>query len=128
MPSSKPPVTARPDWERANPAFPPDQENIHEPRDEPHWTESFHGSGYDPVNRVGLFAHLARAQFDPELWDETFVAFLPDGRMLAVRDFGYGDEPSGPIGERPALSAAAAVRKLGAQLPRRSEAGHPRRA
>jgi hypothetical protein len=96
MSTSESSVTDRPDWDREKPAFPLDLENIHPPRDEPNWTESFHGSGYDPENEVGLFVHAARAQFDPELWDETLVVYLPDGRFLACRDFGYGDDPSGP--------------------------------
>ncbi|WP_280344936.1 hypothetical protein [Nocardia neocaledoniensis] len=65
-------------------------------QDVPLWTESFHGSGYDPNNRLGVFVHVARAQFDPELWDETCVIYLPDGRFAVHRGFAYGDRPEGP--------------------------------
>jgi len=65
-------------------------------QDIPLWTESFHGSGYDAETRLGIFVHVARAQFDPALWDETCVVFLPDGRFAVCRDFGYGDTPEGP--------------------------------
>lgn len=83
-------------WSRSEPAFPDALEGVQPIGDADLWTESFHGSGYDPQRRVGVFVHVARAQFDPTLWDETFVAFLPDGRLLAYRSFGAGEEPSGP--------------------------------
>lgn len=76
--------------------FPPQAENVQAISDVPLWTESFHGSGYDPDDGIGVFVHIARAQMDPLLWDETFVAFLPGDRFLVHRGFGYGETPAGP--------------------------------
>lgn len=74
----------------------PKAEDVQAIADTPNWTESFHGSGYDPQSGIGFFVHIARASIDTRLWDETFVAFLPDDRFLVSRGYAYGDTPQGP--------------------------------
>jgi hypothetical protein len=72
------------------------------PQEMPLWCENFMFCAYDPATSAGFYAHLGTMPDDPALWRGTFCGMLPDGRILAGKDYGRGGTAAGPAS--PALS------------------------
>jgi hypothetical protein len=68
----------------------------HAPADEPLWSESYLVQAYAPEPGVGLFTHVNRAAWDPRLWNDVFVVYLPDDQFVVAKSFGAGEDPRGP--------------------------------
>ena len=66
--------------------------------DIPLWTENYCFVAYDPASQVGLWTHLGRAPFDPTLWRELSIVYLPSGERLVNKGYGRNEPPRGPGG------------------------------
>jgi hypothetical protein len=66
--------------------------------DIPLWTENYCFVGYDPSSQIGLWTHLGRAPFDPTLWRELSIVYLPGGERLVNKGYGRTETPNGPGG------------------------------
>jgi hypothetical protein len=76
-----------------------EDEVLHEPPDVPAWVENYLSQAYCPDAGIGFFLHLGGMSFDPRLWNELAVVYLPGDEFVVARSFGYGAEPgSGPRG------------------------------
>lgn len=85
----------------SEPALKPDyletkDELPHAPQDEPLWSESYLTQAYSPANQVGLFTHINRAAWNPQLWNEVFVVYLPSDQFLLSKSFTIADDRQGP--------------------------------
>ena len=60
--------------------------------------------------------HLGRFAYDPTLWHEALMVFLPDGTRLAFKNYGRSDLTRGPAGGAqylpPTVAWAATLRGL----------------
>jgi hypothetical protein len=68
------------------------------------WVENYLSQAYCPAAGIGFFLHIGGMYFDPKLWDELTVVYLPGDEFLVARSFAYGDveaQARGPVG--PAL-------------------------
>jgi hypothetical protein len=66
--------------------------------DIPLWTENYCFVAYDPASQIGLWTHLGRAPFDPTLWRELSIVYLPTGERLVNKGYGRSETPHGPGG------------------------------
>ena len=66
--------------------------------DVPLWTENYCYVCYDPQTEIGVWTHLGRAPFDPTLWRELSMVFLPGGERLVHKGYGRGETDRGPGG------------------------------
>jgi len=82
-----------------------DDLTLHAPQDEhPHpvrpevplWSENYAFVAYSPGAEVGLFVHLGRAPYNPDLWRGTAVALLPRGELAVTKSLGLARDPSAP--------------------------------
>lgn len=74
-------------------------ELLHEPPDVPTWVENYLSQAYCPQAGVGFFLHLGGMSYDPRLFEELAVVYLPDDEFVVARSFGYGSTPgAGPYG------------------------------
>jgi hypothetical protein len=64
--------------------------------DLPLWTENYCYVCYDPQQEIGVWSHLGRAPFDPTLWRELSMIFLPTGERLVHKGYGRTESESGP--------------------------------
>ena len=64
----------------------------------PLWTENYCYVCYDPVAEIGVWTHLGRAPFDPTLWRELSMVFLPTGERLVNKGYGRSETDRGPGG------------------------------
>ncbi|HVW32840.1 MAG TPA: hypothetical protein VHL53_09910 [Acidimicrobiia bacterium] len=64
--------------------------------DVPRWTENYCYVAYDPTTELGLWTHLGRAPFDPTLWRELSLVFLPSGERLVNKGYGRTETARGP--------------------------------
>jgi hypothetical protein len=60
------------------------------------WTENYCYVCYDPASEIGVWTHLGRAPFDPTLWRELSMIFLPAGERLVHKGYGRGETADGP--------------------------------
>lgn len=70
----------------------------HEVRDVPLWSENYLCQAYDPTQEIGFYSHLSRSPFDPLVWHENFVLYLPGDRFLVARGYGTRVDPRIPSG------------------------------
>jgi len=72
----------------------------HKPVDVPNWSENYVFCGFDPLQGVGFYHHMARMPYDPDIWRGAFGMMLPDGRALVAKDHGRSrtdlDGPASP--------------------------------
>jgi len=61
----------------------------------PLWCENYWFVTYDPVKKLGVWIHLGRMAFDPTLWHEMTVVYLPDGDFLVSKGYGRHLAPNG---------------------------------
>jgi hypothetical protein len=66
--------------------------------DVPLWTENYCYVCYDPTAEIGIWTHLGRAPFDPTLWRELSMIFLPSGERLVNKGYGRSETDRGPGG------------------------------
>ena len=66
--------------------------------DVPLWTENYCYVCFDPSSEIGVWTHLGRAPFDPTLWRELSILFLPTGERLVNKGYGRGGTERGPGG------------------------------
>ena len=66
--------------------------------DVPLWTENYCYVCYDPTSEIGVWTHLGRAPFDPTLWRELSMVFLPTGERLVNKGYGRTEMARGPGG------------------------------
>ncbi|MGH8972351.1 MAG: hypothetical protein ACRD0C_04020 [Acidimicrobiia bacterium] len=66
--------------------------------DLPLWTENYCYVCYDPTTEIGVWTHLGRAPFDPTLWRELSMIFLPSGERLVNKGYGRSETERGPGG------------------------------
>ena len=66
--------------------------------DVPLWTENYCYVAYDPTTEIGVWTHLGRAPFDPTLWRELSMVFLPTGERLVNKGYGRTETARGPGG------------------------------
>jgi hypothetical protein len=64
--------------------------------DVPLWTENYCYVCYDPQTEIGVWTHLGRAPFDPTLWRELSMIFLPTGERLVNKGYGRTETDRGP--------------------------------
>jgi hypothetical protein len=64
--------------------------------DVPLWTENYCYVCYDPQTEIGVWTHLGRAPFDPGLWRELSMIFLPTGERLVHKGYGRAETDRGP--------------------------------
>jgi hypothetical protein len=64
--------------------------------DVPLWTENYCYVCYDPAAEIGIWSHLGRAPFDPTLWRELSMIFLPTGERLVHKGYGRRETERGP--------------------------------
>jgi hypothetical protein len=64
--------------------------------DVPIWSENFWFVAYDVAARVGVWTHCGRSSWDPTVWRETVMVYLPDGEFLVTKNFGRHQTDSGP--------------------------------
>jgi hypothetical protein len=69
---------------------------IREIPDVPIWSENFWFVAYDPTARLGVWTHVGRSSWDPTLWRETVMVYLPGGDFLITKNFGRAETESGP--------------------------------
>lgn len=70
----------------------------HPVQDVPLWSENYLTQFYDPEAQVGVYMHLSRAPFNPNVWLENFVVYLPGNQFLVSRGYGNRECPTGPGG------------------------------
>lgn len=56
--------------------------------DQPLWSENYLTQAYDPDTDVGVYMHLSRTPFNPNVWLENFTVYLPGRRLLVYRGYG----------------------------------------
>lgn len=97
-------MTATPLAESPNrPAYLSDADDVpHAIPDVPLWSENYLSQAYSPANGVGVYMHHGTAKFDPTLWNEIFVVYLPGDEYLVAKGFARNGTPTGPGG--PALT------------------------
>ena len=66
--------------------------------DVPLWTENYCYVCYDQQTEIGVWTHLGRAPFDPTMWRELSMIFLPTGERLVNKGYGRGETDRGPGG------------------------------
>jgi hypothetical protein len=66
--------------------------------DIPLWTENYCFVCYDPATEIGIWTHLGRAPFDPTLWRELSMIYLPSGERLVNKGYGRTETDRGPGG------------------------------
>jgi hypothetical protein len=64
----------------------------------PLWAENYCFVAYDPIREIGLWTHLGRAPFDPTLWRELTMVYLPTGERLINKSYGRTEHTRGPGG------------------------------
>jgi hypothetical protein len=78
----------------------PSDEGTHPVQNTPLWSENYLSQIYAPEAKIGFWFHFGRASFDPTLWNEVFVAYLPGDKYLVSGSYSYGDGPTGPTGNQ----------------------------
>lgn len=66
--------------------------------DVPLWSENYLSQFYAPQTKIGFWFHLGRSWFDPRLWCELFIAYLPGDQYLVSTSYSYGETAEGPSG------------------------------
>lgn len=66
--------------------------------DEAGWTENYCYVAYDPASEIGIWSHLGRATFEPTLWRELSILYLPTGERLMTKGYGRAETERGPGG------------------------------
>lgn len=75
----------------------PADEAPHEIKSElPLWSENYCSQAYDPVRRIGVWLHMGRTHYKPDLWREVAVIYLPDGDYVVVKGYGRNQHERGP--------------------------------
>jgi hypothetical protein len=64
----------------------------------PLWSETGAYSAYDPAQNIGFWMHMGRFSYEPNLWHEALIVYLPDGGRLAFKNYGVGETSLGPKG------------------------------
>ncbi|WP_280342002.1 DUF7065 domain-containing protein [Nocardia neocaledoniensis] len=64
------------------------------------WSENYLSYVWSPANEVGVYMHFNRPPFNPRLWHDIFIVYLPNDRFLVAKGFTPEDEPGvrGPKG------------------------------
>jgi hypothetical protein len=76
----------------------PSRELIHAIPPVPLWSETGAYSAYDPHQNLGFWMHMGRFSYEPQLWHEALIVYLPNGERLAFKNYGRGDTARGPAG------------------------------
>src|SRR2546423_3983391 len=71
--------------------------------DVPLWTENYCYVCYDPNSEIGVWTHLGRAPFDPTLWRELSMIFLPSGGRVGHKGYGRSATDPGPRSAPPSF-------------------------
>lgn len=66
------------------------------------WSENYLSHAYSPANGIGVYFHQGSTSFDPRLWNDIFVCWLPGDRFLVAKGFARLGSQTGPAG--PALT------------------------
>lgn len=77
-----------------------EDEGPHPIADVPLWSENYLDQIYDPEAQIGFWFHYGRAAFDPQLWNEVFIAYRPGDRFPVASSYSYGETPAGPTGSQ----------------------------
>lgn len=64
--------------------------------DLPLWSENFFFCAWDPSAGLGVWTHLGRMPFDPTLWREMVLLYLPDGTIIQGKHYGRNESLRGP--------------------------------
>ncbi|MEV4420743.1 hypothetical protein AB0L40_12315 [Patulibacter sp. NPDC049589] len=80
-------------------ALDPAAERAHRVPAEPGWSENLCFTGWDADRRIGLWLHMGRTPYDPELWHEIVALHLPDGRTLVAKNFSRSADPEAAMGD-----------------------------
>lgn len=64
--------------------------------DVPRWSENYCSQAYDPATGLGVWLHIGRTNYRPDLWREIAVVYLPDGRFVTVKGYGRAETNDGP--------------------------------
>lgn len=84
--------TAPPAGPGARPAWVRDADELpHEPRDVPLWCENYLSYVHDYERGAAVWMHLCHRPGNPSIWQETLLAALPGGRILASKAIGPAD-------------------------------------
>jgi hypothetical protein len=62
------------------------------------WAENYLSHAYSPGNGIGVYFHQGSASFDPLLWNDIFVCWLPGDRFLVSKGFARLGSRTGPSG------------------------------
>ena len=62
----------------------------------PLWSENYLSYANFPEAGIFFWLHHGRTVYDPELWQEIFVAYLPGDRYLVSKATALSDTPTGP--------------------------------
>ena len=62
----------------------------------PLWSENYLSYANFPEAGIFFWLHHGRTVYDPELWQEIFVAYLPGDRYLVSKATALSDTPMGP--------------------------------
>jgi hypothetical protein len=89
--ASAPPLFAGPEG-----FVPEDEYQLHTVPPVPGASENFWWTAYDPDQRIGFWTHLGRTSWDPYLWREIVVVYLPSGDFLLSKSFGRHEHRLGP--------------------------------
>jgi hypothetical protein len=65
---------------------------------EPLWSENYLTAAYSPATKIGVYIHMGTASFDPTLWNDILVLYLPGDRFLTFKGFGRTNRSDGPAG------------------------------
>jgi hypothetical protein len=74
-----------------------EDEQLHEPSDDPLWCENYMTVAYAPEHELGAYIHLCRTPAEREMWEQEFVLYLPGDRFLVANGVGRGQFVDGTL-------------------------------
>lgn len=77
----------------------PAVERAHPVAADPGWSENLCFTGWDAEREIGLWLHMGRTPYDPELWHEILTLHLPGGRTLVAKNFSRSTDPAAAAGD-----------------------------
>jgi hypothetical protein len=74
----------------------PEDEFPQKPHAVANWTEFYLNFIYDPINELGVWAHIGRHRQDSSIWRATINIYLPHGELLVAKYYGRDGHSRGP--------------------------------